>query len=47
MAGSKKSGTETSKGGGKKTTDGATTDATTEANIRPAASAANIDPNKK
>lgn len=46
MAGSKKK-TETSKGGGKKTTGGVTSDATTEANIRPAASAANIDPNKK
>ena len=45
MAGSKKK-TETSKGG-KKTTGGVTSDATTEANIRPAASAANIDPNKK
>lgn len=46
MADSKKSGSETSKGG-KKSPQGAVSDATTEANIRPSTSSANIEPNKK
>jgi hypothetical protein len=46
MADSNKSGAETNKGG-KKSPQGAVPDSTTEANIKPNRSAANIDPNKK